>query len=180
LEEKLPAGLILEEGETILWHGRMSWKANWLVIIIGILTMLILIGIGLIPILVGILTIPTLIRTDLIPILLGILTIPTLIGFIVLLLVYLRILSTEYLITTNRVYVKYGLISRKVRDVRIEWITSATVAQGLMGRILNFGDLLFVTPGEYLGSVEMIGVHDPLRVKAIAEDAVRKKKKPQP
>ena len=108
-----------------------------------------------------------------------ILTIPILVGFILFLLVYLRILSTEYLITTNRVYVKYGLISRKVRDVRIEWITSATVAQGLMGRILNFGDLLFVTPGEYLGSVEMIGIHDPLRVKAIAEDAVRKKKKPQ-
>jgi uncharacterized membrane protein YdbT with pleckstrin-like domain len=143
LGEKLPAGLILEEGETILWHGRMTWKANWLVIVIGILT------------------------------------IPILIGFILFLLVYLRILSTEYLITTNRVYVKYGLISRKVRDVRIEWITSATVAQGLMGRILNFGDLLFVTPGEYLGSVEMIGIHDPLRVKAIAEDAVRKKKKPQ-
>jgi hypothetical protein len=51
--------VILEVDETVLWRGQMAWKANWLKIVIGILT------------------------------------IPILIGFILLLLVYLRVLKCK-------------------------------------------------------------------------------------
>jgi len=138
---KLPADFVPEEGERVLWLGKMSWRANLLLIIIGF---------ALIPILVG---------------------------FILLLLVYLRVIATEYMITTNRVYVKYGLIARNVRDVRMEWIASATVVQSFFGRLLNYGDLLIVTPGEALGSVKMIGIHDPMVVKSFVEEGMKKHKK---
>jgi uncharacterized membrane protein YdbT with pleckstrin-like domain len=138
---KIPAGLVLEENERILWHGRMSWKANLLLVIAGIAL------------------------------------IPVLVGFILLLLAYLSIISTEYFITTHRIYTKYGLIARNARDVRTEWIASATVVQGFFGRLLNYGDLIVVTPGENLGSVRMRGIHDPMIVKAVVEDAMKKGKK---
>ena len=43
---KIPAGFSLIEGERPIWYGRMSWKANWFLILPGLL--LLAVGIGVI------------------------------------------------------------------------------------------------------------------------------------
>ena len=50
------------------------------------------------------------------------------------------------------------------------------VRQGFISRILNFGDIVCSTPGRYAGFVAMIGVSDPMHVKTIVEDVLRKLK----
>jgi len=135
----IPSGFTLMEGERPYWYGRLSWKANWLLILLGLLT---IIFFGL--------------------------------GIIFFIIAFLRVKSTEYFITSHRMYTKYGLIGRRVFEIKNEWITSDIVRQGFVSRILNYGDLVFSTPGQYAGSVAMIGVSDPMHVRTIVEDVLRR------
>jgi len=70
--------------------------------------------------------------------------------------------------------VKYGVITRRVFEIKNEWITTAAVRQGVIGRMLNYGDISISVPGHYLGTVAMYGVSDPLHVKAILDDTLRR------
>jgi uncharacterized membrane protein YdbT with pleckstrin-like domain len=136
---KIPSGFTLMEGERPYWYGRLSWKANWHLILLGLLTILFF---GL--------------------------------GIIFFIIAFLRVKSTEYFITSHRMYTKYGLIGRRVFEIKNEWITSVIVKQGFISRILNYGDLVFSTPGQYAGSVVMIGVSDPMHIRTIVEDVLRR------
>lgn len=90
-------------------------------------------------------------------------------GLLFFLNVFLTVLSSEYLVTNYRVYTKYGLVGRRTSEAKREWITGTTVVQGFMGRILNYGDVIFSTPGYYAGAVEMRGVSDPMHVKVLIQ-----------
>lgn len=135
----IPSGFTLMEGEKPYWYGRMSWKANWFLILLGLLTIWIF-GIGI----------------------------------IFFIIAFLRIRGTEYFITNQRMYVKYGLVARRVSEIKNEWITGVFVRQGFIQRLLNYGDLVYSTPGQYAGSVVMIGVSDPMHIRTIVEDALKK------
>jgi uncharacterized membrane protein YdbT with pleckstrin-like domain len=146
---KVPSDLVLMEGERPYWYGRRSLKSILIPFILGLILLLF----GVIPIL-------------------GILFI--VIGIIIILRCVLAIVSTEYFISSHRVYVKYGIIARRVFEIKNEWITTAAVRQGVIGRILNYGDILISVPGHYLGTIAMYGVSDPLHVKAILDDTLRR------
>ncbi len=134
----IPSSFTLMENERPYWYSRLSWKANWLLILLGLLT------------------------------------IPFLIGIIFLIIAYLRVKSTEYFITSHRMYVKYGIIARRVFEIKNEWITGVIVKQGFFQRILNYGDIIYSTPGQYAGSIIMIGVSDPMHIRTIIEDILRR------
>lgn len=50
-------------------------------------------------------------------------------------------MTTEMGVTTRRVVFKRGLVSRKVEEMRVDFIDGADVEQGVWGRILNFGGI---------------------------------------
>jgi len=154
---KVPSGFSLMEGERPYWYGRRSPKSLIGSIIVGIL--LLLIGIPLTLIGIGVVLI--------------------IVGLILLIRVPLAVISSEYFITSHRMYVKYGIVSRRVFEIKNEWITGVIVRQGFLGRLLNYGDVLYSTPGQYAGSVLMTGVSDPMNIKTIVEDILRKRKEAQ-
>ncbi|MGB9730340.1 MAG: PH domain-containing protein [Thermoprotei archaeon] len=88
----------------------------------------------------------------------------------------MRVYNSEYFVTTYRTYVKYGLISRRIFEIHNEWITSTSIRQGIIQRMLNCGDLIFSTPRQYFGSVFMKNVSDPTHVRTIVEDVLRRLK----
>lgn len=138
---QIPSGFTLMKDERPYWYGRLSWKANWLLILLGLLTIW-LFGLGI----------------------------------IFFILAFLRVKSSEYFVTSHRIYVKYGLISRRVFEIKNEWITNTMVRQGFIQRILNFGDIIISTPGQYAGSVLMKNVSDPMHIRTIVEDVLRRYK----
>lgn len=150
---KVPSDVIIEQNETPKWYGKMSWKALWKWTFIVLILMLLPAA-----------------DDDLIII--------TILGIIVLAVVaYLTIRSTEYFISNRRVYAKFGLISRKAFDIRVDGIQGAIIKQGFIGRILNYGDIIFSTPGQYAGSVVFKGVSDPYFVKGIIDNVIQKNEK---
>lgn len=97
------------------------------------------------------------------------------VGFVLTLVfflsVFLSVISSEYFVTNYRVYTKHGLVGRRASEAKREWITGMTVVQGFIGRILNYGDVIFSTPGYYAGAVEMKGISDPMHVKVLIQSS---------
>lgn len=151
---EIPSGYTLMENERPYWHGRLSWKANFGYLFWGVV--LLIAGIATAAIYVGIFLI--------------------LIAIILFVVAAVRVRSTEYFVTSHRVFTKYGIGSRKVFEIKNDWITGAMVKQGFIARSLNYGDIIISTPGQYAGSVVMKGVSDPMHVRTIVEEALRKYK----
>jgi uncharacterized membrane protein YdbT with pleckstrin-like domain len=55
--------------------------------------------------------------------------------------------SHEYVITSRRIVLKGGLIARQTAELRLQKVESVVVDQSLMGRLLNYGDVLVVGTG---------------------------------
>jgi membrane protein YdbS with pleckstrin-like domain len=103
-------------------------------------------------------------------VLLGILTIWIFgLGLVFILLAVYRVHSTEYFVSDRRVYIRYGRFSRKIFDLRSEWITNVSVSQGFLGRVAGYGDITVSTPGERGGYQKMIGVRHVMQVKSLID-----------
>jgi uncharacterized membrane protein YdbT with pleckstrin-like domain len=55
--------------------------------------------------------------------------------------------TTELVITNRRIIAKFGLISRRTIELNLPKIESIRVDQGLLGRMLDFGDIVVVGTG---------------------------------
>src|ERR1035437_3790617 len=62
--------------------------------------------------------------------------------------VYLSWKAEEYLITNRRVIKTEGLIAKKEGDSSLEKINDAVLKQGILGRLLKYGDLEILTANE--------------------------------
>ncbi len=110
--QKVPVGLSLGPGESVLWYGRPSWKSLWPLFVLAALT-LIAFGLGLLFFLVAVI------------------------------LHY----SNEYAITNKRIYARAGLLRKLNIDTPLDKVTEVVVSQGVMGRILTYGNLAINTTG---------------------------------
>jgi hypothetical protein len=50
-------------------------------------------------------------------------------GLLFFLLAYLGIKATECLVTSRRIYAKYGLVARRVFEVKLDWVTGVLARQ---------------------------------------------------
>ena len=96
-------------------------------------------------------------------ILLGVVTIPFFIGFLFLLVVFVRYFTTELAFTNKRVIAKFGLISRRTVELKLNKIESVQVTQGVIGRILNYGTLIIGGAGNPQAPIP--GISNPMAFK---------------
>ncbi len=81
-------------------------------------------------------------------ILLGVVLLPAFgIGLIPLAIAYVRYKSTELAVTTRRVIVKTGFVSRQTVEINLNKVESIQVNQGVLGRMLDFGTLVVAGTG---------------------------------
>jgi hypothetical protein len=78
--------------------------------------------------------------------------------------------STELGVTTRKVVGKWGLVARSTIEQRLEKVDSISVDQGLLGRILNFGDVTVHGTGVNATPVRMIA--DPILFRRKVEHAI--------
>ena len=84
----------------------------------------------------------------------------TAIGFGWALVNYVEMMTSEFAVTTTRLIFKIGLISRYTTELLLSKVESIGVQQGLMGRLLNYGDLTVTGTG---GAREVFRrVRDPI------------------
>lgn len=105
----------------------------------------------------------------------GVLLLPALgIGLILLGIAYVRYKSFELAVTSKRVIVKHGFISRQTVEMNLSKVESIQVEQGALGRMFNFGTL--IVSGTGTSHAPMVGIADPMgfrRAFIEAQDASR-------
>jgi uncharacterized membrane protein YdbT with pleckstrin-like domain len=93
---------------------------------------------------------------------------------LVILVGFLRRVSTRYAITTQRLRIQRGILSRSVQQTRIERVQNVTTRQSLAARALRVGTVDFDTAGTDGGDFAFVGVGDPARVVAAVDRAQRR------
>lgn len=73
-------------------------------------------------------------------------------------------LTSEYVISNKRILSKTGLIKRHVVELRIKQVESITLEQSILGRILNYGTLVFSGAGNPVVKIELI--QNPIQFRA--------------
>lgn len=76
--------------------------------------------------------------------------------------------NIEQAVTSKRVIHKYGIVSRKTKEMRINAIESITIKQGIIGRIFGFGTV--TVTGRGAGDVELKWMKNPMMVKRDIEN----------
>jgi len=73
---------------------------------------------------------------------------------------YIQVMTSEFAVTTSRLIFKVGLVSRYTTELLLTKVESIGVQQGLVGRVLNYGDLTVTGTG---GAREVFRrVRDPI------------------
>src|SRR4051794_19606829 len=100
---------------------------------------------------------------------------------LVLLLVgWLRRITTRYLITNRRLQIRRGLIAKHVEETRVERVVDVTVHQGVFDRILQIGAVDFDNASAQQGDLfRFAGVAQPERV-VRAIDLAHQQSQPRP
>lgn len=93
-------------------------------------------------------------------IVIGILTAPLIIGLFVLIGVWIWMRTTELAITSKRLIIKTGLISRETIELNLGKVESLQVSQGIWGRMLDFGSIQVNGTGTSHAPIH--GVSNPL------------------
>lgn len=68
-------------------------------------------------------------------------------GSVFLLMAWVEHRTTELAITSKRIIVKRGLVRRDTIEINLVKVESLQVEQGLIGRLLNFGDIIVSAGG---------------------------------
>jgi membrane protein YdbS with pleckstrin-like domain/DNA-directed RNA polymerase subunit RPC12/RpoP len=87
------------------------------------------------------------------------------IGLMLFLIILYRKYSLLYRLSTQRLFVVRGLISRKVEELELFRVRDIQVVQGVGERILKFGRMTVFSTDATTPKFELHGVSNPLRVK---------------
>jgi len=86
-----------------------------------------------------------------------------LIGLAIILVAAIRRATTELVLTDRRIIAKRGFIRRDTVEMNLGKVESLHVNQGLLGRLLNFGDVTVVGTGSSLEPLR--GISQPLELR---------------
>ena len=145
----------LQSGERVIYQGHPSWRA-----IIGFYIKGALVGAAA-GVLAGLIDSSTSLG---ILVFVVVLAITILAGFI-------KRVATVYTITDRRLNIKIGIISRRVQETRLQRVQNVNYDQGVYERIMQIGDVEFVTAGTDESNFVFAGVAQPEEVTRQVEQA---------
>jgi uncharacterized membrane protein YdbT with pleckstrin-like domain len=89
-----------------------------------------------------------------------------------------RRLSTTYTITSQRLSIRLGLLSRELHETRLERVQNVGTRQSLLERALGIGTVDFDTAGSAGFDFAFHGVTDPQQIVRTVNDALRAESQP--
>lgn len=153
----VPEWVTLTEDEEVIWRGRPTLYSHLDSMVFPVL--LILVGVGLWMVADGSLNVgvtpPSEFPVGLIGIGLVLLGVYSVVHSI------LQWWTVRYLITTQELYRKHGVLSRHVSNVRMDRVHNTSFSQSLLGRLLGHGDVYVDTAGGGMPEVRFQNVPDP-------------------
>jgi uncharacterized membrane protein YdbT with pleckstrin-like domain len=146
----------LHPGEHVVFEGHPSWRALLSLYIGGI------VAAAAVGVVVALIT----------SVVVGVLVGAALFG---LLLVFglVKRMSTTYLVSSQRLYIRRGLLSKRVQQTRIDRVQNVNTEQSLRQRILRVGTVDFDTAGSDDSEFRFVGIANPTEVAGAVDRAQR-------
>jgi uncharacterized membrane protein YdbT with pleckstrin-like domain len=137
----------LHPGEEVVFEGHPSWRALLSFYIGG------LAGAAVVAVIVA------LIATTVTGVLVGIA-----LAALVLLFGFVKRMSTTYMVSTQRLYIRRGILSKRVQQTRVDRVQNVNTDQKLRERILRVGTVDFDTAGSDDSEFRFVGIANPGKV----------------
>lgn len=87
--------------------------------------------------------------------------------------------SVSYILTSQRLRIKWGLIGKKEDEIELVRINDIRATQGVKDRLLGVGKVVVTTTDTLNPSFTLEDIRDPHKVKEIIRSAVREEKQKQ-
>jgi uncharacterized membrane protein YdbT with pleckstrin-like domain len=90
-----------------------------------------------------------------------------------LLVGFIRRMATIYMVSTQRLYIRRGILSKRVQQTRIDRVQNVNTDQSMFERVLRVGKVDFDTAGTDDSDFIFRGISNPDRVVAAVDRAQR-------
>jgi len=94
-------------------------------------------------------------------------------GVLVLLLLWLRVKSCGYRLTTQRLFVRSGWLAKHVDELELYRVKDVTVDQGFLQRLLGYGTITVFSDDESTPETDLIRISRPITVKEMIRTQYR-------
>jgi membrane protein YdbS with pleckstrin-like domain len=91
--------------------------------------------------------------------------VPFALGVALLLLVWIRVKSFRYRLTTQRLFVRRGWLAKHVNELELYRVKDVVVNQGAWQRLLGYGTITVMADDDTTPKVDLLGVSSPTKVK---------------
>jgi uncharacterized membrane protein YdbT with pleckstrin-like domain len=146
----------LHPGEQVVFEGHPSWRALLAFYIGGVAAC------AAVGVIVGLLS----------GFFLGLLVGAVLVALLLAFGLFKR-MSTTYLVSTQRLYIRRGVLSKRVQQTRIDRVQNVNTDQSLRERLLRVGTVDFDTAGSDDSEFKFVGIADPAEVVTAVDRAQR-------
>jgi uncharacterized membrane protein YdbT with pleckstrin-like domain len=158
----------LHPGEDVVFEGHPSWRALMAFYLSGLAGSVLIAAIVALAASVG----------------LGI-VVGVVLFALVILVGFVRRMATTYMVSNQRLYIRRGLLSKRIQQTRIDRVQNVNTDQRLIQRILRVGTVDFDTAGTDDSDFTFHGLSNPGRVveavdRAQREAAVGRSDAPEP
>ncbi|MGD9571220.1 MAG: PH domain-containing protein [Thermoleophilia bacterium] len=153
----------LSGDEKVLWQGRPSWRAHLSFFIVWI-------PLALAPFIIAAILSANDQETGLPVWQWFLISLALIVG--VLVFDYVQRYATHYAVTTQRLRVRRGILSRKEQTARFERVQNVNISQSFMDRMVKVGSVEFDTAGSDAADSDFrySGIADPQRLVAIVHE----------
>jgi uncharacterized membrane protein YdbT with pleckstrin-like domain len=146
----------LHPGETIVFEGHPSWRALLSFYIGGVAAVAVIAVIVALAASVGLAVIVGVVLLALVLV----------VGFV-------KRVATTYMVSSQRLYIREGILSKHVQQTRIDRVQNVNADQRLRDRVLRVGTVDFDTAGTDDSDFRFVGIADPGEVVAAVDRAQR-------
>jgi membrane protein YdbS with pleckstrin-like domain len=99
--------------------------------------------------------------------------VPLVLGVLVLLLVWIRVKSSSYRLTTQRLFVRRGWVAKHLNELELYRVKDVVVDQGFLQRILAYGTITVLADDDSTPAVALARISRPIKVKEMIRTQYR-------
>ncbi|MFB6100385.1 MAG: PH domain-containing protein [Candidatus Nanohalobium sp.] len=96
------------------------------------------------------------------------------IGIFIIAGAYLSVKNTDYVVTTDNLYVKKGVLSRSVQKIGFDKVQNISFSQGVLGNHFGYGNIEISTAGGQGVEMRFRSIEDPKQVQEQINDLMKK------
>jgi membrane protein YdbS with pleckstrin-like domain len=99
--------------------------------------------------------------------------VPLALGALLLLLIWIRVKSCMYRLTTQRLFVRRGWLAKHVNELELYRIKDVVVDQGALQRLLGYGTVTVLAADDTTPEVDLVRISRPTAVKEMIRTRYR-------